>query len=145
MELSNLIGALTGTVFFVLAILVFIFRLLRNPNVEKWLGIFELLLAVPLIWMLINAAAEKRPLLYYIQVTFVLLWLLVVLLLDYILHFDFRQTRWMVILFVVLFFAASGGLVGIASNAGQGWSIIAIILFFITAFLAFLQRKLTGK
>lgn len=145
MELSNWVGGLTSVAFLLSAILVFVFRLLQKPIVEKWLGIFELLLAIPMVWMLINARAENRNLLYYIQVAVVLLWLLVELLLDYILKFDFRKTRWMVISYVVLFFAASGGLVGIASNAGQFWRIIAIILFFITAIMAFLQRKLTGK
>lgn len=145
METSSWVGAFTSIAFLVSAILVFVFRLLQKPNVEKWLGVFELLLAIPLTWMLINAVAEKRPLLYFIQVSVVLMWLLVELLLDYILKVDFRQTRWMVISYVVLFFAAAGGLVGIAGYAGRVWSLIAIILFFITAFMAFLQRQLTGK
>ena len=79
-----------------------------------------------------------------IQVAAILLWLAVELLLDYILKIDFRQVRWMVITYVVLFFAGAGGLVGIASNAGKPWSIIAIVLFLIMTVLTFVQRAVTG-
>ena len=33
---------------------------------------------------------------------------------------------------------------GVASNAGRGWSISAIILFLIMAVLTFVQRAITG-
>jgi len=63
---------------------------------------------------------------------------------DYIVKFDFRETQWMVISFVILYFAGIGGMIGIASQAGRGWKISAIILFFIAAVLAFVQRAATG-
>ena len=71
-------------------------------------------------------------------------WLLVVALLDYILKINFRNIRWIVISYVVLFFAGTGGMLGLASNAGRGWSISAIILFLIMAVLTFVQRAVTG-
>ncbi len=144
MEKTNLVGLITALAFFVSASLVFVFRLLGRPRVEYWLGIFELLLAIPLIYMLVKAPAENRPTLYYIQIAAILLWLVVELFLDFILKIDFRHTRWMVITYVVLFFAGAGGLLGIASNAGKPWSIIGIILFLIMAVLTFLQRSVTG-
>ena len=55
-----------------------------------------------------------------------------------------KRVRWMVITYVVLFFAGAGGLVGIASNAGKPWSIIAIVLFLIMTVLTFVQRAVTG-
>lgn len=144
MEKTNLIGAITTVAFFVSASLVFVSRLAGRPRFGFWLGIFELLLAIPLVYMLIKAPSEGRPTLYYIQVAAILLWLAVELLLDYILKIDFRQVRWMVITYVVLFFAGAGGLVGIASNAGKPWSIIAIVLFLIMTVLTFVQRAVTG-
>ena len=145
MEKTNLIGALTAIAFFVSAILVFVFRLLGGrPRVEYWLGIFELLLAIPLVYLLIKAPADQRPTLYYVQIGAILLWLVVELFLDYILKIDFRHTRWMVITYVVLFFAGAGGLLGIALNAGKPWSIIGIVLFWVMAVLTFVQRKITG-
>jgi hypothetical protein len=50
----------------------------------------------------------------------------------------------MVISYVVLFFAGTGGMLGVARNAGRGWSILGIILFLIMAILAFVQRAVTG-
>jgi len=144
MEKTNLIGAITAVAFFVSAILVFVSRLAGRPRVEFWLGIFELLLAIPLVYLLIKAPSEGRPVLYYIQLAAILLWLLVELLLDFILKIEFRQVRWMVITYVVLFFAGAGGLLGIASNAGTTAKIIAIVLFLVMAVLTFVQRAVTG-
>lgn len=73
-----------------------------------------------------------------------LAWLVVEALLDYIVKVDFRKVRWMVISYVVLFFAGTGGMLGVAANAGRGWSISAIILFLIMAVLTFVQRRVTG-
>jgi ascorbate-specific PTS system EIIC-type component UlaA len=73
-----------------------------------------------------------------------LAWLVLEAFLDYNHKIDFRNVRWMVISYVVLFFAGSGGLLGVAANAGGGWRISAIILFIIMAALTFIQRAVTG-
>jgi len=140
----NLLGAVTAVLFYLSAILVFSFRMAGKPRAEFWLGIFELCLAIPLIYLLINAPALRRPMIYYIQISCMLLWLIVELLLDYILKLDFRQVRWIVISYVTLFFAGSGGLLGIAAQAGRGWSIVSIVLFLIMTALTFIQRAVSG-
>jgi hypothetical protein len=141
---ANLLGAVVALAFFVSASLVFIFRLLGRPQYGYWIGYFEFLLAIPLFWLLVKAPALHRPVLYYVQIGCMLAWLLVEALLDYLLKVDFRSVRWMVISYVILFFAGAGGLLGLAYNAGRSWSIPAIILFLIMAILTFLQRSLTG-
>ena len=145
LDKTNLLGALVAIVFYVSASLVFTFRLLGRPQYEHWLGYFELLLAVPLIYLLLTAPGLHRPALYYIQIGCMLAWLVVEALLDYILKVDFRNIRWMVISYVVIFFAGTGGMLGVAANAGRAWSIPAIILFLIMAVLTFVQRAVTGK
>ena len=144
MEKTNLIGAITAVVFMASAILVFISRLVKRPQIGHWLGWLEILLILPLLYLLFKAPQEERPWLYYVQIAAAILWLLVELLLDYILKIDFRQVRWMVITYVVLFFAGAGGLVGIASNAGKPWSIIAIELSLVMTMFTFVQRAVTG-
>ena len=144
LEKTNLLGAVTAIAFFVSAILIFAFRLLGKTQYEDWIGYFEFLLAIPLIYLLIQAPQLGRPALYYIQIACMLAWLVLEALLDYILKVDFRNVRWMVISYVVLFFAGTGGLLGVASNAGRGWSISAIILFLIMAVLTFVQRAITS-
>lgn len=144
LERTNLIGAITAITFFVTASLVFVFRLLGKPQYGHWIGYFEFLLAVPLVFLLIQAPQLGRPALYYIQIACMLAWLVVEALLDYILKVDFRNVRWIVISYVVLFFAGTGGMLGVAANAGRGWSIPASILFLIMAVLTFVQRAVTG-
>ena len=144
LEKMNLMGAIVTAAFYVSAILIFIFRLLGKPQYGHWIGYFEFLLAIPMIYLLLKAQQLERPVLYYIQIYCMLAWLVVEALLDYILKVDFRNVRWMVISYVVLFFAGTGGMLGVAANAGRGWSISAIILFLIMAILAFVQRAVTG-
>jgi hypothetical protein len=144
LEKTNLLGAMVAISFFISAILVFIFRLLGRPQYGYWIGYFEFLLAIPMIFLLLEAPKLERPALYYIQIGCMLAWLVLEAFLDYILKIDFRNVRWMVISYVVLFFAGSGGLLGVAANAGGGWRISAIILFIIMAALTFIQRAVTG-
>jgi hypothetical protein len=144
LEKMNLLGAIVAVAFYVSAILVFIFRLLGKPLYGHWIGYFEFLLAIPMIFLLLKAPQLERPALYYIQIGCMLAWLVVEALLDYILKVDFRNVRWIVISYVVLFFAGTGGMLGVAANAGRGWSISAIILFLIMAVLTFVQRAVTG-
>jgi hypothetical protein len=144
LERTNLLGAIVAVAFYVSAILVFIFRLLGKPQYGHWIGYFEFLLAIPMIFLLLTAPQLERPALYYIQIGCMLAWLVVEALLDYILKVHFRNVRWMVISYIVLFFAGTGGMLGVAANAGREWSILAIILFLIMTVLAFVQRTVTG-
>lgn len=144
LEKMNVLGAITALIFFLSAILVFVFRLLGKAQWGHWIGYFELLLAIPLVVLLATAPSLQRPALYYIQIGCMLAWLLVMMLLDYVFKANFRQVRWMVIGYVMLFFAGSGGLMGIASLAGRGWTIAAGVLFLIMAVLTFVQRAVTG-
>jgi len=143
LEQTNLLGAVVALVFYSSAILVFMFRLLGYPQVGHWIGYGELLLAIPL-YLLVQAPRLQRPALYYLQIGLLLAWLLVEAVLDYILKLEFRQVRWLVISYVMLFFAGTGGMLGVAANAGRGWSMAAIILFLVMAVLAFVQRAVTG-
>lgn len=143
-EKTNVLVALTVIAFYTSAILVFGFRLLGRPQHGHWIGYFEFLLAVPLIFLIVKAPQLERPVLYYFQIGFILARLVVEALLDYLLKIDFRIVRWLVISYVVLFFAGTGGLLGVASKTGHGWSISAIILFAIMAILTFVQRAVTG-
>ena len=144
LEKTNLLGAIVAISFYASAILVFIFRLVGKPQYGHWIGYFEFLLAIPMIFLLLTARALERPALYYVQIGCMLAWLTVEAVLDYILHVDFRNIRWMVISYVVLFFAGTGGMLGVARNAGPGWTVLAIVLFLVMAGLAFVQSAVTG-
>lgn len=141
---ANLIGALTAAAFYLTCSLVFVFRLLRRPEAGRRIGYIEFLMAAPLAYLLWSAPRLGRPALYYIQIGLMFVFLLAELLLDYVFKLEFRQVRWMVIPYVVLFFAAAGGMLGVAANAGQLWTTVAAALFLAMAALTFVQRGVTG-
>ena len=143
-EKLDLFGAIIAHVVFISSIITFSARMLLKTAPGHWIGIPILLMFFPLLYLLFMAPRFDRPLLYYIQVFVMLLWLIVLFLVDYIFKYDFRQTQWMVISYVMLYFAGMGGMIGVASLAGRGWTISSIILFLIAAVLAFVQRAVTG-
>jgi len=143
-EKLDLLGALVAHIIFISSIITFSSRMLFKTRPGHWLGIPILLMAFPLGYLLVKAPELNRPFLYYVQIAVMLVWLMVLFLVDYIFKYDFRQTQWMVISYVVLYFAGLGGMIGIAVEAGSGWTISAVILFFIAAILAFVQRVVTG-
>ena len=140
----DLLGAIVAHVIFVSSIITFSSRMMFKLQPGHWIGIPILLMAFPLAYLLITAPEFNRSFLYYVQIVIMLVWLAVLFLADYVLKYDFRQTQWMVISFVVLYFAGAGGMIGIAAQAGRGWTISAILFFLIAAVLAFVQRAVTG-
>ncbi len=140
----NLLGAYLSVFALAVCILIFVSRLAEKKSIEHWLGIILIGTIIPYVYFLFNAQKNERPGIYYIQLMCIILFLIVELLLDYIFQLDFRNVRWMLITYVTLFFAATGGMIGIASNGGKLWTIISIILFFIMTALAFIQRSITG-
>lgn len=144
LERTNLLGAIVTVTLYTLYILLFILRLLGRPQYGHWLASLQFLAGIPLVYLLLKASQLERPVLYYVQISLMLVFLLVELFLDYILMIEFRQVSWMVISYVMFFFAATGGMLGVAANAGRTWTIAAVILFLIMAVLAFVQRAVTG-
>ena len=143
-EKLNLLGAVTAHVIFISSIITFSSRMIFKIGPGHWIGIPILLMAFPLAYLLIKAPAYDRSFLYYIQLGLMLFWLILLFFVDYVYKYDFRQTQWMVISYVVLAFAGMGGMIGIASLAGRAWTISSVVLFLFVAILAFVQRAVTG-
>jgi len=143
-EKLNILGAIVAHVIYISSIITFSSRIIFKLQPGHWVGIPILLMTFPLIYLLVMAPKFDRPFLYYIQIGIMLICLIVLFLVDYVFKYDFRQTQWMVISFVVLYFAGMGGMIGIATQAGRGWTVSAVILFFIAGVLAFVQRAITG-
>jgi hypothetical protein len=141
---ANLAGALAAVAMYALCITVFVCRLAGQPQAGHAAGWVQFALVVPLAVLLAAAPALERHWLYYLQVGLMLAFLVVEFVLDYALKADFRGTRAAVIPYVMLFFAGTGGMIGVAALAGRSWSIAAGILFLVMAVLAFVQRGVTG-
>lgn len=140
----NLLGAITAHIIFISSIITFSSRMIFKIGPGHWIGIPILLMVFPLAYLLIKAPGFDRPILYYIQIGLMLAWLIMLFIVDYLTKYDFRQTPWMVISYVVLAFAGMGGMIGVASLAGRSWTISSVILFIIFTILAFVQRAVTG-
>ena len=144
LERLNLIGAVTAQVIFISSIITFSSRMIFKIASGHWVGTPLLLMAFLLGYLLFKAPGANRPFLYYIQAGLMLIFIILLFFVDFFFKYDFRQTQWMVISFVVLYFAAMGGMIGVASLAGREWTISSVVLFLIAAILAFVQRAVTG-
>ena len=144
MERLDLLGALVAVAVYVSSLVVFSARIMFNLAPGHWIGVPFLLTAFPLASLLARAGDVDRPLLYSLQVGLMLASVVVVLLLDYVFHVEWRDTQWMVVSFVVLYFGGLGGMIGVASRAGTPWTVASVVLFFATGAMAFIQRAVTG-
>ena len=140
----NYFGTYIALIILITSNLIFLFRLLGSAKIEYWLGVIFLLTSIPIVYLLLTANELHRPTIYYIQLGLMVAFIAGEFLLDYLFKVNFRNTRWMVITYATFFFAATGGMIGIASLSGKIYSLIAIILFLIMTFLAFYQRVKTG-
>lgn len=144
LERANLAGALVAVTMNALCIVVFVSRLAGRPEIGHTVGWTQFALAVPLVVLLALAPRLGRPWLYYVQVGLMLAFLAVEFVIDYALKVDFRGNLLAVIPYVMLFFAGTGGMIGVAALAGRGWTAAAGVMFLASAVLAFVQRFLTG-
>ena len=143
-DFNILLGAIIAVADNILIIALLLARLTGKPRVEFWLGLILICSIVPLVYLIASSTHSNQPLIYYVWLGLMILFLCVELMLDYIIGFEFRRIRWMAISYVMLFFGATGGMIGVAARAGQGWMLGAVITFLIMAAVAFYQRVKTG-
>ena len=146
MEINNLniTGACLSILILIICSLIFIFRLRGNQKVEYWLGLILILMLFPLTYLLITAKQFQRPPIYYIQIGLMIAFLIIELFLDYIYKLEFRKITWITVIYIIIFFSGTGGMIGVATLAGRIWMIAAVVLFFIMTILSLVQRKITG-
>ena len=144
MRTSDLIGAITANVYMLLIIAVFISRILGLLEIGRWIGFTSSLILIPLVYLFVVGLRTGMRRIYFVWLLLMVLFALFELVVDQILMIDIRSTQWTVIPYVMFFFAATGGMIGIASQAGKAWSIATTIVFLIMAVLAFVQRGITG-
>lgn len=141
---TNLLGSFISLSIILLCILIFIFRMCGYQETEYWLGIILLLTSFPLIFLFRKGKQFNEQRIYFVQLGTMITFLLLELLLDYLFIYPFREVKWMAIVYVTFFFAATGGMIGIAAKSGKTWSILSILLFINMAALAFMQHAKTG-
>jgi hypothetical protein len=127
-----------------LIIAVFVSRILGWFEIERWVGFASSLIIVPLVYLFVVGLGTGRRKIYFVWLALMVLFALFELVVDQILRIDLRSAQWTVVPYVMFFFAATGGMIGVASQAGKAWAITTVIVFLIMAVLAFVQRGITG-
>jgi hypothetical protein len=143
-RIANLIGAITANVYMLLIIAMFAARILGWLEIGRWVGIASSLVLIPLIYLFIVGFKTDRRMIYFVWLTLMILFALFELIVDDILKVDFRSVQRAVVPYVMFFFAATGGMIGVAAQAGKPWSIVTSVVFLIMGVLAFVQRGITG-
>ena len=141
----NTIGACTAIAILLLCSLIFIFRITGHHKTAYSLAVIFITMALPLAFLLTKASQFQRPPIYYIQISLMLLFILTELFLDYIFQMEFRSISWLKITYVMIFFGATGGMIGIAALEGRIWMSFAVFLFLAMTALAFIQHYFTGN
>ena len=141
---TNLIGAISTNVYMLLIIALFAARILGWLEVERWIGIVSSLILIPLIYLFVVGLKTNRRMIYFVWLGLMILFVLFELIVDDILRVDFRSVQWTVIPYVMFFFAATGGMIGVARQAGKAWSMVTYMIFLVMAVLTFVQHGITG-
>ena len=141
---ADLIGAITANVYMLLIIAVFVARILGLLEISRWIGFTSSLVIFPLLYLFIVGLRTSRRKIYFAWLALMILFVLFELIIDQILRVDLRSQQSSVIPYVMFFFAATGGMIGVASQAGKTWAITTVIIFLIMTTLAFVQRGITG-
>ena len=140
----NICGALLANVINLTAISIFIARLLGEPKIGHWIGIIIQVSIIPLFYFVYLAKSLNRPRIYYIWIGLMIAFVIVEFLVDWYPKIEFRNNLMIVIPYVMLFFGATGGMIGVASLAGKRWAAITVTSFLTMFVLAFVQRQITG-
>ncbi|MFC1913689.1 hypothetical protein ACFLXF_00205 [Chloroflexota bacterium] len=140
----NLYGAILANVINITTISIFIARLLGEPDIGHRIGIIIQVSIIPLFYLLYAAKSLNRTRIYYIWIGLMITFIIVEFLVDWYPKIEFRNKLMIVIPYVMLFFGATGGMIGVASLAGKRWTAITVISFLIMFVLAFVQRQITG-
>ena len=141
---ADLVGAITANVYMLLIIAVFVARTLGLLEISRWIGFTSSLVIFPLLYLFIVGLRTSRRKIYFAWLALMILFVLFELIIDQILRVDLRSQQSSVVPYVMFFFAATGGMIGVASQAGKTWAITTVIIFLIMATLAFVQRGITG-
>jgi len=141
---ANLTGAITANVYMLLVIALFIARMSGYTEIGRSIGLASTLAIIPLAYLFVAGLRTNRRWIYFVWLVLMTLFLLFELIVDHLLSIDFRSIPWAVVPYVMFFFGATGGMIGVAAQAGRPWAIVTSLTFLIMAALAFIQRSMTG-
>jgi hypothetical protein len=127
----DLVFVLCAVAFNLLIAGIFVAQKKERHQLTRTFGITWLALGVPLAIVFIHYLIVGRELWIMIYFGFILLYMLVELLLDYIFKIEFREKKITHIPYIILEYIALFGLIGIAFAIDRTWGFVVSISFWI--------------
>jgi phosphoglycerol transferase MdoB-like AlkP superfamily enzyme len=134
---ADLVGAITANVYMLLIIAVFVAHILGLLEISRWIGFTSSLVLFPLLYLFVVGLRTGRRKIYFAWLVLMILFVLFELIVDQILTVDLRSQQSSVVPYVMFFFSETGGMIGVASQAGKAWTITTVIIFLILAVYVF--------
>ena len=125
----DLIFVITAVLFNLLITGIFIAQKQAKDKLVRQFGITWLLLAIPLIVVYIRYWTLSKAAWLMIYFSFILFYMLVEWLLDYIFKYDFRTQKKTHIPYIILEYIALFGLIGISFDIDRTWGFIVTASF----------------
>ena len=123
---------------------IFVARLLGWEILESVLGIFVLLLIIPLTWVIWQNYWEGREWWTYGLPGLLVAFLLVELLLDYVFALDFRSSAVLLWPYLVLYYSSSMVMVGYNFMIRMRWGWITLATYFLNLAAALFSYAVVG-
>ena len=127
----DLVFVLCALAFNLLIAAIFCAQKRKRHKLTKIFGITWLTLAIPLAVVFIHYTIVGRELWITIYFVFIMLYMLVELILDYVLKIAFRQNKALHIPYIILEYIALFGLIGISFAIDRTWGFLVSISFWI--------------
>ena len=129
MDVFDLVFVLCAVVFNLLIVGIFIATKKERPELRKTLGMAFVSLGIPFAIVFIRYLVEGRGLRTMVPFGFVLLYIAVEVVLDYILKIDFRKKLITHVPYIVLEYIALFSLIGISFSINRVWGWMVSISF----------------
>jgi hypothetical protein len=129
MSVFDLTFVLCAVVFNLLIIGIYITSRHELVGLRNTLGKVVIALGIPLSIVFIAYAISGRPVRILLYMAFILIYLVVEIVLDFILKIEFRKKPVLHIPYIVLFYAASFGFVGISFSIDATWGYVVATTF----------------
>jgi hypothetical protein len=108
---------------------IFLLRTRHRQRLERRIGWLQIALAVPLLIILIYNVIERREWWTIVMPALLITFLLVELMLDYILRWNFRQT-WLLGPYLLLYYTALMGMIGYAFLTSELLGFVTLTTYF---------------
>ena len=131
MDLYDWVFVLCAVVFNLLIAGIFVAQKKDRQKLTRTLGILWLSLAIPLSVVFVRYLIAGREMWITICFGFILTYMLVELLLDYVFKVPFREKKITHIPYIILEYMALFGLIGISFDINRTWGLCVSIAFWI--------------